>query len=265
MLTGDAAVTLNATNQGMVAGDLVNTAARLQGVADPGTVLVGEATRRSAEGAVVFEPLGDHSLKGKTAPVPAWRALRVVGQSRWAGARRCPRAAVHRPRGGAARAEGALHAVGRDRRVRLVSVTGPAGIGKSRLAWELDKYVDGVAEDIYWHRGRSPSYGEGIAFWALGEMVRRRADLTEDADEPTTRARVAATLAEFVPDASERERIGPALLTLLGVEEALPAGATRSSRPGASSSSGSRSGGRPCSSSRTSNGPIAACWTSSST
>ena len=68
VLTGEAAVALNATNQGMVAGDLVNTAARLQGVAEAGTVLVGEATRRAAEGAIVFDPLGDHSLKGKTAP-----------------------------------------------------------------------------------------------------------------------------------------------------------------------------------------------------
>ena len=214
---------LGATNQGMVAGDLVNTAARLQGVAEAGTVLVGETTRRAAERAIVFEPLGDHSLKGKTAPIPAWRAVRVVAK-----------------RGGEGRADAleppfvgreeelrelkdVLHAVGRDRRVRLVSITGPGGIGKSRLVWELEKYADGVTEDIYWHRGRSPSYGEGIALWALGEMVRRRCGLTEDADEPTTRAAVDATLAEFVPDASEREHIGPALLTLLGVEEA-PAG-----------------------------------------
>ena len=91
-----------------------------------------------------------------------------------------------------------LHAVGRDRRARLVSITGPGGIGKSRLVWELEKYIDGVAEDIYWHRGRSPSYGEGITFWALGEMVRRRRGLTEDDDEATTRERVAATLEEFV-------------------------------------------------------------------
>ena len=223
VLTGEAAVTLNATNQGMVAGDLVNTAARLQGVAEAGTVLVGEATRRAAEGAVVFEPLGDHSLKGKTAPVPAWRAVRVVAN-----------------RGGEGRADSleppfvgreaelrelkdVLLSVGRDRRVRLVSITGPGGIGKSRLVWEMEKFADGVTDDIWWHRGRSPSYGEGIALWALGEMVRRRCGLTEDADEPTTRAAVVATLAEFVPDASERERIAPALLTLLGVEEA-PAG-----------------------------------------
>ncbi|MEO5987011.1 MAG: adenylate/guanylate cyclase domain-containing protein, partial [Candidatus Limnocylindria bacterium] len=223
VLTGEAAVTLGATNQGMVAGDLVNTAARLQGVAEPGTVLVGEATRRSAESAIVFEPIADHSLKGKTSPVPAWQALRVVAQ-----------------RGGQGRADGLeppfvgrdeelrqlkeqLHTVGRVRRVRLVSITGPGGIGKSRLVWEMEKYIDGVSDRIYWHRGRSPSYGEGITFWALGEMIRRRAQLTEDDDEATTRKRIAATLEEHVPDLNERERIGPALLALLGVEEA-PAG-----------------------------------------
>jgi predicted ATPase len=223
VLTGDAAVTLGATNQGMVAGDLVNTAARLQGVAEAGTVLVGEATKRAAEQSIIFEPLGEHSLKGKTSPVPAWRALRVVAQ-----------------RGGQGRADAleppfvgrdeelrqlkeALHAVGREGRPRLVSISGPGGIGKSRLSWELLKYIDGISEDIWWHRGRSPSYGEGITFWALGEMVRRRADLTEDDDETTTRERIAATLEEYVPDASERERIGPALLSLLGVAEA-PAG-----------------------------------------
>ncbi|HET6650860.1 MAG TPA: adenylate/guanylate cyclase domain-containing protein, partial [Candidatus Limnocylindria bacterium] len=224
VLTGEAAVTLNAQNQGMVAGDLVNTAARLQGVAEPGTVLVGEATRRAAERSIVFEPLGDHSLKGKTTPVPAWRAVRVVAQ-----------------RGGQGRTDtleppfvgrdeelrqlkDVLHTVGRERRPRLVSITGAGGIGKSRLVWELEKYVDGVAENIWWHRGRSPSYGEGITFWALGEMVRRRAQLTEDADEAATREGIARMLTEYVADASERERIGPALLSLLGVEEAPPGG-----------------------------------------
>jgi len=223
VLTGEAAVTIGATNQGMVAGDLVNTAARLQGVAEAGTVLVGEATRRATERSIVFEPIGEHSVKGKTSPVPAWRAMRVVAQ-----------------RGGHGRSDAleppfvgrdeelrqlkeVLHAVGREARPRLVSITGPGGIGKSRLVWELEKYIDGVSEAIYWHRGRSPSYGDGIAFWALGEMVRRRAGLTEDDDEAATRQRISVMLEEYVPDASERERIGPALLSLLGVEEA-PAG-----------------------------------------
>ncbi|HEY8170671.1 MAG TPA: AAA family ATPase, partial [Candidatus Limnocylindria bacterium] len=224
VLTGEAAVTLDAANQGMVAGDLVNTAARLQGVAEPGTVLVGESTMRAAESAIVFDAIGEHSLKGKTSPVPAWRAVRVVAQ-----------------RGGQGRADAleapfvgrdeelrqlkdVLHAVGRERRTRLVSITGPGGIGKSRLVWELEKYIDGVSEDVYWHRGRSPSYGEGITFWALGEMVRRRARLTEDADETTTREALGASLTEYIPDPDEREQIAPAMLALLGIEAGPPGG-----------------------------------------
>ncbi|MEO5919276.1 MAG: adenylate/guanylate cyclase domain-containing protein, partial [Candidatus Limnocylindrales bacterium] len=221
VLTGEAAVTLGATNQGMVAGDMVNTAARLQAAAAPGTVLVGESTVRAAEAAIAFEPAGDQTLKGKSAPVPAWRALRVVAE-----------------RGGRNRSEtleapfvgrddelrllkDLLHATARERRVRLVSVVGPAGIGKSRLAWELSKYTDGLTETIYWHDGRSPSYGEGISFWALGEMVRSRARLTEADNEDTTRRRIAETVATYVPDETERRWIEPALLALLGYGAAM--------------------------------------------
>jgi tetratricopeptide (TPR) repeat protein len=220
VLTGEAAVTLGATGQGMVAGDLVNTASRLQSVAPPGSVLVGEATLRATDRAIVFEEAGEQLLKGKTAPVPAWRALRVVAK-----------------RGGQGRSEGLeapfvgrddelrlmkdfFHATSRERRARLLSVTGQGGIGKSRLAWEFLKYIDGVLETVYWHEGRSPALGDGVTFWALGEMVRRRAGLAETDDETTTRAGIAATLAEFVPDESERHWIEPALLTLLGFGEA---------------------------------------------
>ncbi len=80
VLTGEAAVTIGATNQGLVAGDIVNTASRLQSAAQPGTVLVGESTQRAASGAIAFEAAGDQALKGKAAPVPTWRAVRVVAQ-----------------------------------------------------------------------------------------------------------------------------------------------------------------------------------------
>ena len=217
VLTGEAAVTIGATNQGMVAGDLVNTAARLQSVAAPGVVLVGESTQRAAASAIAFEPAGDQVVKGKQAPVPAWRAVRVVAE-----------------RGGRNRSEtleapfvgrddelrllkDLFHATEREGRSRLVSVVGPGGIGKTRLAWEFQKYGDGLVENVWWHAGRSPAYGDGITFWALGEMVRRRAGLAETDDEATTRERVAATVKQHVSDEAEARWIEAALLALLGV------------------------------------------------
>ena len=223
VLTGEAAVTLGATNQGMVAGDLVNTAARLQSVAAPGTVLVGETTQRAASGAITFEPAGEQTLKGKALPVPAWRALRVVAQRGGHGRADLPEPPFVGRDEELRLLKEVIASVGRDRRTRLVSITGAGGIGKSRLAWELEKYIDGISEPIYWHRGRSPAYGEGITFWALGEMVRRRCGLVETDDVGVTRARIAATVAEFVERDDDRRWVEPALLTLLGLEPA-PAG-----------------------------------------
>ncbi len=219
VVTGEAAVTIGAINQGMIAGDLVNTASRLQGVAPVGSVLVGEATYQATTEAIAYEPAGDQILKGKTAPVPAWRAQRIVAKI-----------------GGVGRSEGLeppfvgrdeqlrllkelLHATGRERRLRFVSVIGQAGTGKSRLTWEFLKYIDGLVDDVFWHQGRSPAYGDGITFWALGEMVRKRAGLAESDDHATTRAKIAAALDEYVPDESERRWIEPKLLGLLGLEE----------------------------------------------
>ncbi len=223
VLTGEAAVTIGATNQGMVAGDLVNTAARLQSVALPGTVLVGEATMRAASAAIAFEEIGEQTLKGKALPVAAYRALRVVAQRGGEGRSDLPEPPFVGRDEELRLLKDLISTSGRDRRTRLVSITGPGGIGKSRLAWELEKYIDGISETIYWHRGRSPAYGEGITFWALGEMIRRRARLTEVDDEAATRERIRATVAEYVPADDDRRWVEPALLTLLGLEPA-PAG-----------------------------------------
>ena len=187
VLTGEAVVTVGADGQWMVAGDLVNTAARLQSVAVPGTVLVGEATYRAASGAIAFEPVGEQSLKGKTAPVPGWQALAVVARRGGSGRSET----IEPPFVGRDEELRALkdhfHATEREGKPRLVTVVGQAGIGKSRLAWELEKYLDGVVETILWHEGRSPSYGDGISYWALAEIVRGRAGIAESDDPETAR------------------------------------------------------------------------------
>jgi class 3 adenylate cyclase/tetratricopeptide (TPR) repeat protein len=218
VLTGEAAVTLSAVGQGMVAGDLVNTSSRIQAEALPGTVLVGDATRRATEAAVVYEDLGERVLKGKAEPVRVWQALRVVAFV-----------------GGALKSEG-LEApfVGRDRELRLikdqfhasaeehkaqlVSVVGIAGIGKSRLGWEFYKYIDGIAGLVYTHRGRCLAYGEGVTYWALAEMVRMRAGITEAEDPGSAREKLRLCIEAYVPDAEERRWVEPRLAQLLALE-----------------------------------------------
>ncbi|HYM84335.1 MAG TPA: adenylate/guanylate cyclase domain-containing protein, partial [Candidatus Dormibacteraeota bacterium] len=219
VLTGEAAVTVGARDQAIVAGDLVNSAARLQSVAAPGAVLVGEATERATRDAIVFEPAGEHVVKGRALPISAWRAMRVVAGRRGVGrADRLEAPFVGRTSELRALKD-ALAATGAERRPRHVAVIGQAGIGKSRLAWELEKYVDGLVESVYWHRGRSPSYGEGIAYWALADMVRSRAGILET-DAPTEAARkLSATAVEYLPDPEDRRWIEPHLRALLGIDE----------------------------------------------
>ena len=217
VLTGEAAVTLGATNQGMVAGDIVNTAARLQSIAPPGRVLVGESTHHAASKAIVFEEAGEQVLKGKASPVPAWLAVRVVAQRGGRGRSDALEAPFVGRDDELRLLKDLYHAAARERRARLVSVIGPGGIGKSRLAWEFEKYIDGIVTKCWWHQGRAPAYGQGISFWALGEMIRGRAGLVETDGEAETRDKIAAMLAAHVPIEAERRWIEPAMLALLGI------------------------------------------------
>ena len=219
VLTGNAAVEVGAEGEGMVLGDTVNTASRLQSIAEPGTVLVDDATRRTSEAAIAYEDAGTHVVKGREQPVRAWAALRVV-----AGA------------GGARRGAG-LEApfVGRDRELQtiieageesahhrlaaLVAVVGEAGSGKGRLMWEYFKYLDGIKELRLWHQGRCLSYGEGVAYWALAEMVRTRARIQEEENPAAAREKLRAIVEEYVPEERERRLVEPRLAHLLRLEE----------------------------------------------
>ena len=216
VVTGQAAAVDN-PSEGIVAGDRVNTASRVQSAAEPGTVLVDEVTRQVASAAILFEDAGEHTVKGKAEPLQLSRAVRVV-------------AGV----GGRER-EQLLEApfVGRDREfrlvkelldatverggARLVAVSGEAGIGKSRLRRELSNYVDGLRQSFLWHTGRCLAHGDGVAYWALAEMVRQRLGIPEDAPTADAVAKLDAGLLEWIVDQEEREYIRPRLGALIGV------------------------------------------------
>ena len=225
VVSGEVAVTLGAVGEGMVAGDAVNTAARVQATAEPGQVLVDAPTQRLASRAIGFSAAGARQLKGKAAPQRLWRAARVV--SAVGGVQRVD--GLEAPltgRDAELRTIRELFHAAAERRVpRLVLVSGPAGVGKSRLGWEFEKYVDGLAAEVWWHRGRCLSYGEGVAFWALAEIVRQRLGIAEEDRAEVVAGKLAAGLDRFVPDPGERGYVGVRLGRLLGVTFAGDTGA----------------------------------------
>src|SRR4051794_24535003 len=140
-------------------GDVVNVAARLEETAEPGEILIGDATRRLVRDAAEVEAVEPLALRGKAEPVTAWRLLGLVGD-----------VAVERRHGSPLVGREPETALLRDayddararRRCRLVTVVGPAGIGKSRLVREL---VSSVSDEAIVLTGRCLAYGEGITFW----------------------------------------------------------------------------------------------------
>ena len=217
VVTGERAVNLGAVGEGMVAGDAVNTASRVQAAAGAGQVLVDAATHRLADSAVGFADAGEHVLKGKAEPVQLWQATRVlagVGGSQRVDGLEAPLTG----RDAELRTIRDLFHAAADRRVpRLVLVSGPAGVGKSRLGWEFFKYIDGLMADVWWHRGRCLSYGEGVAFWALAEVVRQRLGIAEEDPADAAAGKMAQGLDRYLADPEERRYVGVRLGRLLGV------------------------------------------------
>jgi class 3 adenylate cyclase len=218
--TGQVAVTLGAIGEGMVAGDAVNTASRVQAVATPGEVWVDDPTRSLTTAALAYESTGPHELKGKSVPLELFRTLRTTGvlggEQRVVG--------LEAPFVGRDRelrmVKELFHATAEDRRARLVLVAGDPGIGKSRLAWEFEKYLDAIKSQwAFWLRGRCLSYGQGVAGRVVAEMVRSLLRVTDNDSDETVRAALNSRLDQHVQDVSTRDVLRPRLESLLGLSD----------------------------------------------
>jgi DNA-binding SARP family transcriptional activator/class 3 adenylate cyclase len=207
--TGEALVTLPVrTDAGetLAAGDVVNVAARLQTAAPVNGILVGEATHGATLDLVAYAESDPIAAKGRSEPVPAWQATEVRGKPRVA---RVHTTALVGRAGELQLLNGALARSRGERSVQLVTLIGVPGIGKSRLVFELHRLVDADPELVTWREGRCLPYGDGVTFWALGEIVKSEAGILEN-DAPDTVERK-------LLDAAKDERLAAHLRPLVGL------------------------------------------------
>ncbi len=263
VVTGQVAALAN-PGEGLVVGDRVNTASRAQSAAEPGTLAVDDVTHEVTSAAIAYEDAGDHAVKGKSEPIHLWRATRVIAGLGGAERERGIEAPLIGRDADLRLLKELFHGALERRAARLVTVYGAAGVGKTRLLWEFDKYADGLAETVLWHSGRCLSYGDGVAYWALAEMIRQRLGIPEEASIEETRAKLDAGLEQWVPT--------PPIATSCGHGSAsCSAWATRASDApsclpdGGCSSSAWPSTCPSCLCSTTCSGPTRECSTSSST
>ena len=217
--TGEALVSLGARaheGEGIAAGDVVNTAARIQTGAAVNAILVGEQTYRATHRVFEFREAEPVVAKGKSDPITVWEPLRA-------------RARV----GVDDLDEGTGPLVGRQRelelltsvlaRVReehspqLVTIVGVPGIGKSRLVRELSQHVEADAEHITWRRGRSLPYGDGVTYWALAEIVKAQSGILESDSSHEAAAKLGRAVSELAADEAEAQWLEFHLRPLLGI------------------------------------------------
>ena len=161
------------TQKGVV-GDIVNTASRLQGVAPVNGILVGEGTWRATHGLFAYDELPPVRVKGKAQPVPVWRL--VGARSRFGvDVDQRPVALFIGRDAELDRLKERYTRTVRERSVSLVTLLGEPGVGKSRVIHEFGRFVDDRQEFVSWRQGRCLPYGDGITFWALGEIVKAQA------------------------------------------------------------------------------------------
>jgi class 3 adenylate cyclase len=225
--TGEALINLAArpeSGEGMAAGDVVNTTARLQSAAPVNGILVGETTYRATEHVIDYAEANAIEAKGKTEPLPVWEALEATAR---VGAETVSTRAtlVGRARE-LDQLTDALARAREERSPQLVTLVGVPGIGKSRLVFELMQLADADPEIVFWRHGRSLPYGEGVTFWALSEMVKAQAGILETDSAEEAAAKLSATVADVVEE-GERKWIEGKLRPLVGLGAESELGADR--------------------------------------
>jgi class 3 adenylate cyclase/tetratricopeptide (TPR) repeat protein len=216
--TGEALVSLGARlthGESLVTGDVANTASRLQTAAPVNGILVGEATYRATERVIRYREAAPVEAKGKTVPVAVWEPVeprsrlgvdvaqprtRLIGRER----------ELELLRGSLARAR-------HERSPQLVTLVGVPGIGKTRLVQELFKTVEADPELIFWRQGRCLPYGDGVALWALGEIVKAHAGVLDGESADSAAEKLAAVVGEVAHDETEAAWIERHLRPLIGV------------------------------------------------
>ena len=218
--TGEALVRLDAqpeSGEGMASGDVVNTAARLQAAAPVNGILVGEATQRATRDAVEYEQASPVEAKGKSQPVAVWRATAARSRFGVDVTHDARAELVGRERELAILRE-AFERARHERVSQLVTLVGVPGIGKSRLVYELSRVVDSDPELVTWRQGRCLAYGDGVAFWALAEMVKAQAGIDERDSEADAVAKLGDAVTAALAEEGDARWVESHLRPLVGVE-----------------------------------------------
>ena len=195
--TGEAVVALGARpeqGEGIVTGDVVNTASRLQGAAPVDGVAVSEQTFRVTERVFDYEALEPVQVKGKAEPVAIWRPLRPHARFGSDVIRTHATPLVGRELEKTLLI-GTFERAAQQRSCQLVTIVGEPGVGKSRLCAELFGYIEERPGLVRWRQGRCLPYGDGIAFWALGEIVKAECGILESDSPEEAAAKLERALA----------------------------------------------------------------------
>jgi class 3 adenylate cyclase len=214
--TGEAIVALDANparGEAMVAGDVVNTAARLQSAAPIGSVIVGEHTIASTRGSIDYRPAPPVIAKGKSLPVRAWVALEAISA---AGERPLSRTPIIGRERELAVLMSTWERVLDERRPRFVTVFGPSGIGKSRLAREFAEQV--VSQGGQALRGRSMPYGSSGPYSAFAQHVKQIAGIFDSDELEDAQTKLEDALVSLVGTESEGTEHAKHLAMLLGFQ-----------------------------------------------